>query len=379
MDGGCPFAFLSGALDEAGAQVVGLVRGGLHVAAPSGRRVLRAGDVLVIEAEPETLADALASLDLALADAPAAADAATTSSAPDKKANGQPPSIPGDLELQELVVKPASALVGRSSRGVGLARRHGVNLLALSRQGRRTIKRLRTTRLRAGDVLLVQGSPELLADFAASVGCLPLAERDIRIPRRGRALLASGLMAAAVAGAAFGLLPAAIAFAAAVLVYAATRIVPPDEVYGTIDWSVIVLLGALVPVAGAMAATGTADLIARFLLDTVAFGSPVVALTVILVVTMTLSDFMNNAATAAVMCPVAISAANGLGASPDAFLMAVAVGASCAFLTPIGHQNNTLILGPGGFRFSDYWRLGLPLEVLVVVVGVPALLLFWPL
>jgi di/tricarboxylate transporter len=155
--------------------------------------------------------------------------------------------------------------------------------------------------------------------------------------------------------------------------------VPLRKLYESIDWPVIVLLGSLIPVAVAMEHTGLADLLAQSLLDNVAQGRPVIALAVLLVVTMTLSDFMNNAATAAVMCPIAIGAAGHLGANPDAFLMAVAIGASCAFLTPIGHQNNTLILGPGGFRFSDYWRLGLPMEILVVVVAIPGLLYFWPL
>jgi di/tricarboxylate transporter len=147
----------------------------------------------------------------------------------------------------------------------------------------------------------------------------------------------------------------------------------------SIDWPVIVLLGALIPVAKAMETTGAADLVAQSLLGFVAQGNAVVALVLILVVSMTLSDFMNNAATAAVMCPIAIGAAEQLGASPDSFLMAVAIGASCAFLTPIGHQNNTLILGPGGFRFGDYWRLGLPMELLVLAVSIPLLLVVWPL
>jgi di/tricarboxylate transporter len=157
------------------------------------------------------------------------------------------------------------------------------------------------------------------------------------------------------------------------------RTVPPRELYQAIDWPVVVLLAALIPVAGAMETTGAAEIIAGALMDRVAVGDPVIALIVILVVTMFLSDMMNNAATAAVMCPIALGSAQALGVSPDSFLMAVAVGASCAFLTPIGHQNNTLILGPGGFRFGDYWRLGLPLEALIVVVAVPVLLLVWPL
>jgi di/tricarboxylate transporter len=159
----------------------------------------------------------------------------------------------------------------------------------------------------------------------------------------------------------------------------ALRTVPLRSVYDAIDWPVIVLLGALIPVAGVMGTTGTADLIARLLLDSVAQGSPVGALVLVLLVTMFLSDLINNAATAAVMCPIALGTANALGVSADAFLMAVAIGASCAFLTPIGHQNNTLILGPGGFRFGDYWRMGLLLEVLVVAISVPLLLWVWPL
>jgi di/tricarboxylate transporter len=186
-------------------------------------------------------------------------------------------------------------------------------------------------------------------------------------------------MAVAVGGAAFGLLPAAIAFAGGVLASMALRTVPPRSVYEAIDWPVIVLLGALIPVAGAMESTGTADLIAQFLLERVAHGHAILGLALLLVVTMTLSDLMNNAATAAVMCPIAINTAKQLGVSADPFLMAVAVGASCAFLTPIGHQNNTLILGPGGFRFGDYWRLGLPLEIVVFAVSIPMLLLVWPL
>jgi di/tricarboxylate transporter len=163
------------------------------------------------------------------------------------------------------------------------------------------------------------------------------------------------------------------------LLFVLFKVISPRDVYRSIDWSIIVLLAALIPVAGALERTGAADLIATVLLDSLAGGRPVIALTLILVLSMTLSDFMNNAATAAVMCPIAIGTAERLGASADPFLMAVAVGASCAFLTPIGHQNNTLILGPGGFHFGDYWRLGLPLEIIVIAAAVPMIFLVWPL
>jgi len=187
------------------------------------------------------------------------------------------------------------------------------------------------------------------------------------------------LFTLAIAAAAFGLLPAAASFALGALAMGVTGIIPIRDLYKSVDWPVVVLLGALIPVAGAMATTGTADLLADVLLNRVAQGTPVIAMVLLLLVTMTLSDFMNNAATAAVMCPIALSGAAQLGVSADPLLMAVAIGASCAFLTPIGHQNNTLILGPGGLRFGDYWRLGLPMELLVVTVSVPLLLVVWPL
>ena len=274
---------------------------------------------------------------------------------------------------------PNAALVNRSATDILLRTRYGINLLAISRQGHRSIKRLRTARIQAGDVLLMQGAVESLSGFAAMFGCLPLAARDIRVPQKGLALKASLIMAVTVAATALGLLPVAVAFATGALAFVALGVVPLRSIYTAVDWPVVLLLGAKLPVADAMATTGAADMIARYLMENVAQGHAVTGLVVILVATMLLTDFMNNAATAAVMCPIAISTANQLGVSADAFLMAVAVGASCAFLTPIGHQNNTLILGPGGFRFGDYWRMGLPMDVLVVLVSVPMLLWVWPL
>jgi len=225
----------------------------------------------------------------------------------------------------------------------------------------------------------MQGPAEAIVEFASDYGCVPLAERELHIPDKRRAWEATLIMAGAVGGAAFGLVPAAVSFAIGVLVAMALHTVPPRTVYSAIDWPVIILLGALIPVAGAMESTGTAALIAHLLLDTVALGNAVMALGLVLVVTMFLSDMMNNAATAAVMCPIAISTAAALGVNADSYLMAVAIGASCAFLTPIGHQNNTLVMGPGGYRFSDYWRIGLPLEIVIVALATPLLLLVWPL
>lgn len=376
-------------LEEADAQVVGMVRNDFRVSVPNPGRVMREGDILVIEADPEALSGVLSRLNLVLAeDVPVTAeDAEEEDEQKEKKKPDSETELeednkerhPDEIELLELVVMTHSGLVGRSASDILLRTRFGLNLLAISRQGRASIKRLRTASIQAGDVLLLQGVQEALSGFATTFNCVPLAERSISIPDKGRASIATAVMCAAIGGAALGLLPAAISFAAGVLVFMLLRIVPPRKVYESVDWPVIILLGALIPVAGAMESTGAADLLARNLLENIAQGFPVVALALILIVTMTLSDFMNNAATAAVMCPIAISTATQLTLNTDTFLMAVAIGASCAFLTPIGHQNNTLILGPGGFRFGDYWRLGLPMEILVVAVSLPMLLWIWPL
>ena len=387
-------------LAEVDAQIIGIVQREVRlIAANPGRRV-HAGDILMIEAEAESLADVVSKLDLKLEEsvdtgvtgdsADAGPEGEGASGAPrspdaddgadqDDKPDGDGAAKVGEVALMELAVLPGSPLAGRSASDILLRTRYGVNLLALSRDGHRSMKRLRSIALRSGDLLLMQGPPDSIAEFASDNGCVPLAQREFRFANRRRIWEASLIMLAAIGAAALGVLPAAVSFAAGVLVSMALRTVPPRRVYQAVDWPVIVLLAALIPVAGAMETTGTADLIARFLIDNVAQGHAVVGLVLILMATMFLSDLMNNAATAAVMCPIAIGTAAALGVSPDSFLMAVAIGASCAFLTPIGHQNNTLILGPGGLRFGDYWKMGLPLELVVLAVSVPLLLLVWPL
>jgi di/tricarboxylate transporter len=369
---------IDNALRETDAQVIGLIRDERRIPAPSLYRLVRPGDILIIEAEPDALAVALSALglkleeDVSLADAGEAAETAGSGAETDQpagngkpeKSGGEQASSAGTAIRSEDVVLPRSPFIGRSAGGIRLRSRHGLNLLALSRRGRRSLSRLRTARIEVGDVLLMQGPLDSLYDFAAQFECVPLAERSLRIPDRRRALITGAIMALAIGGAALGLIPAAIAFASGVLAVLALQAMPLRAVYGAVDWTVVVLLGALIPVASAMESTGAAGQIAGLLLGTISGGNAVIALVLILVVTMTLSDFMNNAATAAVMSPIAIQGASQLGTNPDSFLMAVAIGASCAFLTPIGHQNNTLILGPGGFRFGDYWRLGLPLESL---------------
>lgn len=381
-------------LDEADAQVIGLIRNEVRVNAPSSGRRIRADDILVIEADVESLAGVISALGLQLEEAKASSaddDAALqkesaseqedkdTDKDKEKEKEKESDSNGDGMILMELVVRTESPLQGRSARDILLRTRYGLNLLAVSREGSRSKARLRTLKLKPGDLLLMQGSEEALSEFAADNGCIPLAERELRIPDHSKALSATLIMLIAVASAAFSLVPTAIAFAAAVLASMALRTLPLRSVYDAIDWPVIILLGALMPVAAVMESTGTATLIADALIQHVAQGSGPAALGLILIVTMLISSVVNNAATAAAMCPIALGTATSLGVSADALLMAVAIGASCAFLTPIGHQNNTLILGPGGFRFGDYWRLGLPVSLLVCAISIPLLLVVWPL
>jgi len=368
---GMTLTAIEAALRESEAQVLGLVRDGRRIAAPHPFREVHADDILLIRAEPEALASALSDLGLRLEeDLPDAAQNSERVKAAALQSE--------EVVLAEFVVRPRAEIAGRSAAALHLRRRYGVNLLAVSRHGARTGARMRDMTLREGDVLLMQGGEEALGEVAQGFGLVPLAPRALRLPNARAAGLAALVMALAVGGAAFGLVPAAIGFAGGVLAVVALGLLPLRRLYEAVDWPVVVLLAALLPVADAMGSTGAADLVAGALLAPVASLGPAAALALVMAVTMTLSDFMNNAGTAAVMCPVAIGIASQLGAAPDPFLMAVAVGASCAFLTPIGHQNNTLILGPGGLRFGDYWRLGLPLELVVLAVAIPALLFFWP-
>jgi di/tricarboxylate transporter len=387
-------------LEELDAQMLDLVRNDIYMRAPRPGKILHAGDILVLEADVAVLNDVLSRLDLKLEEDKSGDDAseqeeATGADTEDWSAAEEPAAdLPQDDEpggkpaapiqreeaaLMEMAVLPESGIVGSSASDLALRTRFGINLLAVARQGAFTTARLRVMKIRAGDVLLMQGSLEALNQFANNFGCVPLAERELRIPDKRKALLATGIMFVSVAVAALGFLPAAVSFAGGVLASMALRTIPLRSVYEAVDWPVVVLLASLLPVAGAMQSTGAADFIARLLLENVAQGNAMVGLAVIMITTMILTDLMNNAATAAVMAPIGMGAALQLGVNVDTFLMAVAIGSSCAFLTPIGHQNNTLILGPGGFRFGDYWRMGLPTDLLVVSLSLPLLLLFWPL
>jgi di/tricarboxylate transporter len=341
-------------------EIVGLVRGGRRKPGLARSIEVKAGDVLVVEASPDSLEEALGNLGLEYVG----------------KGEGQLGS--DDLVLTEVVVQESSRLAGRAAMSVRLRYRYRVAIVGVSRQGKRFRENVRKLVLQPGDVLLLLGADERLSDTTAQLGLLPLADRGQRVIQRDKAWWAVGIFASAIVVASFGLVYLPVALGCATALYVLFNIVPIRDVYTSIEWPVIVLLGSMIPIGGALQSTGGTALIAGGIVDLSAGYSPVVVLTLLIVVTMTLSDVMNNTATAVIAAPIALEISTRLDVNPDPFLMGVAVAASCAFLTPIGHKNNTLIMGPGGYRFGDYWRMGLPLEILIIVVSVPAIIIFWP-
>jgi di/tricarboxylate transporter len=281
--------------------------------------------------------------------------------------------------FKEVLITPDSPLVDRDRAYLRKRTSNTLILMAVARRGEPIRKRLGKVSFRVGDVLLLQGNVDNLDDNISSLDLLPLAERNVTVGVYSKVGLALLIFGSAIALSMFGILPITLAFVGAVLAYVFTSILPVREIYRQIDWPIIVLLGAMIPVSNALQTTGSTQLIADAMVS-MTHSLPIwFILALIMIITMTLSDVINNAATALIMAPIAVEIAITMGVSIDPLLMCVAVGASCAFLTPIGHQCNALILGPGGYRFSDYWRMGLPLEILIVIIGTPLIMLFWPL
>lgn len=344
--------------------IIGIIRDGKRRYGQSRNSVLRAGDALVLEATPDALDEFRTSLNLALADE-------TRTERLNAAGEG--------VEIIEVVVTETSRLVGRTAQAVGLSWRQSSVLMGISRQGKRVTQQIRKTEMRAGDILLLLVPRDRGADVTLWLGCLPLADRGLAVTENSKVWLAIGLFAGAVIAASFGIIYLPVALGLVVVAYVLTRIVPLSELYTHIEWPVVVLLGSMIPLGAALETSGGTELIAGALIGWTQGLPAWMVLTVLMIVTMTLSDVLNNTATTIVAAPVGIQMAQTLGVSPDPFLMAVAVAASAAFLTPIGHKNNTLILGPGGYGFGDYWRMGLPLEIIIVAVSIPAILVFWPL
>ncbi|WP_423909754.1 SLC13 family permease [Candidatus Spongiihabitans sp.] len=348
--------------EDADVAIIGLVRRGKRFPGHARREGIKQGDLLVIQANATNI------------------DAFVGGHGLEYIGSEKHDSLIGeDLSLIEIVIPEGARIEGRTALGVRLLYRHGVTLLGVSRRGKSFRDRVRKLTIQAGDVLLLLGPTERLADIAIWLGGLPLQERDLQVIQRNKAGVAVGAFVLAIAAASVGILHLPVALAIVCIIMVGFNIVPVREIYSAIEWPVIVLLGAMIPIGSALEASGGTALIAQSIVSFSEGYGAMIVLTLLMVVTMTLSDVLNNTATTIIAAPIAIDIANRLGVSADPFLMAVAVAASCAFLTPIGHKNNTLIMGPGGYGFGDYWRMGLPLEIIVIAVSIPMIIWVWPL
>ncbi len=347
--------------DDADVAIIGLVRRGKRFPGHARREVIKAGDLLVIQVNATSIDKFVGQHGLEYVGS-----------------EKHDTLIGEDLSLIEVVIPEGARIEGRTALDVRLLYRHGVTLLGVSRHGKAFRDRVRKLTIRAGDVLLLLGPTERVTDVGIWLGGLPLQERDLQVIQRNKAGIAAGSFALAIGAASMGILDLPVALAMVCIIMVGFNIVPIREIYTSIEWPVIVLLGAMIPIGSALEASGGTALIARNLYSVSAGYGPVVVLTLLMVVTMTLSDVLNNTATTIIAAPIAIDIAKRLEVSADPFLMAVAVAASCAFLTPIGHKNNTLVMGPGGYKFADYWRMGLPLEIIVIAVSIPMIIWVWP-
>lgn len=342
------------------AMVTGIISEGGARRKPLPDMMLKVGDLLIIEGEQAALDRIVSEGKLRLSDR-------------------TPVNSSGkDFSSVEAIVGEHSRLIGLSAKDVALFENTGLNLLAVSRRDKRFTERLGEIKIRNGDVLVLQGDLQRLPDLLREWGCLPLVERDLKLGSARNGLVPVLILVATMGATAFGGVPVAAAFFAAAFLMVVTGSVPLRDVYSHLDAPILIMLAALIPISDALKTTGTTDVIADLLSRTAEMLPSYGALALILVAAMAVTPFLNNAATVLVMAPIAATFAEKLGFQPDAFLMAVAIGAGCDFLTPIGHQCNTLVMGPGGYRFGDYARLGLPLSIIVLLVSVPMLLLVWP-
>jgi di/tricarboxylate transporter len=344
--------------------VVGHVRNKRKMPFFSPYRIFEEHDQIIIKANAEDLKEFLDVTDLKLT-------ASRKLSEEDLRSD--------EISIAEVVVTTNSALERQTARSLNLRSIYGINLLGISREGARLNARPDQIRFRAGDVLLLQGRTEALREVMSTLGCLPLVERGLKLGQPRRIFLCVAIFAAALTATALGLVPIQIAFTGAAAAMLLAGLITLRELYESIDWSVIVLLGAMIPVSNALKTSGGAQTVGEAIYHLAGNYAAWAVLTILVIITILLSNVVNNAAAALLMAPIALSVAAGMGASADPFLMIVAVGASSAFLTPIGHQSNTLVMGPGGYHFGDYWRMGLPLTVIIVIVAVPLIMLVWPL
>ena len=349
--------------------ILGLIRHNQRYVMVPKNQLYQAGDIIIVEADPNDMSKFIANHGLDI----------LGSDDTNGKLKKSETSTDAEQDLVEAVVGPNSSIAQKYVEDIAFKRRYGIQLLGVSRQGHPYRGRLKTFLLKVGDVLLLKGHGERLTASISNFNLLPLAERHIRLSSHSKLYHAIGIFVGAILLTATGMVSAPVSLSVGALLMVLTKTLDVKEFYESIEWPIIVLLGAMIPISTAFETTGAASLLVQSFLGSNPHLSAVTLLMILLISTMLLTDIMNNAATSIIMAPIAVSLAQSLEVNPDTFLMTVTVGASCSFLTPIGHQNNALVLGPGGYKFSDYWRIGLPRDVLIVVVAIPMILLVWPL
>jgi len=351
--------------EDADYTFIAVIRDGHRLPMPSNYMILKERDIFLVEADTDNLRKIMDKSQMQLA-----AEA-------ENRERGQLEAE--GLELYEVIVGPSSLLVGRSAGRLELRNLYEINVLAVARDGSRLRERIDKIRFEPGDILLVQASEDTMQNSFKRLGCLPLASRGLSLGRPPQVMLAALLFGLTLALIALNAVSAAVGMSACALAMILIGLVKVNEIYESIEMPVIVLLAAMLPIGGALESTGGSKLIASWLLVLGQSISPAAMLAILIAAVMLLANILNHAATAVLASPVAIELARGLEVSTDPFLMAVVIGASCTFLTPIGHQSNTLVMTPGGYKFGDYWRMGLPLSILVIIIAVAAIMLFWPL
>jgi di/tricarboxylate transporter len=354
------------ALGDDEVAVAGIIREHSHRYVPRRNWTLYAGDILVLQGDPTALQPVVDQAKLKLLGA-------------DEMAALKPSDKDDVLETTEAVIAPDSLLIGNTPQDLHLRQNYEVNLVALSRAEERTTTRLRSSRFAPNDIIVLQGRQRPLNRALTELGLLPLAERNLAIGRPRWRWLPLLILLTAMVAMALGAVEVEVGFFVAATLIVLLRLITPREAYDAVEWPIIVMLGCLIPVGEALKDTGAAKLMADGLTVLAAQLPAYFAVGLIMVVSMLVTPLLHHAAAVLLMGPVAAAVAKNLGLGVDPFLMAVAFGAASDFLTPIGHQNSTLVMGPGGYRFSDYWRLGLPLSILVAVCGTWLILLTWPL
>ncbi|MDX9930598.1 MAG: SLC13 family permease, partial [Bacteroidales bacterium] len=344
-------------------KILGLIRDNKRIHAPDPEEILKVKDLIIIEIDASQLKDLIEDTGVKLLGGK-------------RFRNGGEGAQ--SVAIAEAVIMVDSILIGRSVSDIGLESKYELNLLAIAHREKQMHNRLEDIILAAGDVILVQGRERTTHDTITSLGCLPLAKRDIRLGFKPKFTMALSLFAIAIIMVVADILPVEAAFSMAAVAMVLLKILPLKEMYRSIDWSVIVLLGAMIPVGASLETSGGAAVIADAVTELGDRLPPWLIIGIIMTITMLITGLINNAATVLLMGPIAIGIANGLSYSADPFLMAVCIGGSAAFLTPIGHQSNTLVMGPGGYKFTDYTRMGLPLSIILVIIAVPLILWVFP-